>query len=98
MVENFVIQQLKIVFDKLFYWQSEGKAEIDLIIDDGSHVIPIEIKAGESSKSKSLHVYDKKFNPKHAVQCNLKNFSKSGRFCNYPLYAASLIGKQFSHR
>lgn len=95
MVENFVIQQLKIDFEDLYYWQSEGKAEIDLIISDGSNIIPIEIKAGKNTKSKSLSIYDKKFNPKYALQCNLNNFEKSNRFYNYPLYSTSLICKHF---
>ena len=91
MVENYVVQQLTLQYKKLFYWESEGKAEVDLIISDRFNVIPIEIKAGKSTKSKSLNVYDKKFNPKFALQFNLQNFGKSGKFYNYPLYSVSLF-------
>jgi uncharacterized protein len=44
----------------LYYWQREEKgssAEIDYILQHGSHVIPIEVKAGSTGSLKSLHVF-----------------------------------------
>ncbi|MBO3831832.1 MAG: ATP-binding protein [Candidatus Brockarchaeota archaeon] len=44
--ENFVFNELKAVFaDKLNYWRTTGKAEIDFILRLGSKIIPIEVKS-----------------------------------------------------
>ncbi len=52
----------------LYYWvreKSGSMAEVDYLIQYGTHVFPIEIKAGLSSKSKSLQVFlsEKKNSP-----------------------------------
>lgn len=44
----------------LYYWVNPEKtssAEIDYVIQHGSKVIPIEVKAGKAGKLKSLHVF-----------------------------------------
>jgi predicted AAA+ superfamily ATPase len=49
----------------IFYWAREGKksnAELDYVISQGQHVIPIEVKANKAGSLKSLHqfMYEKK--------------------------------------
>ena len=40
-----------------YYWESEGKAEVDFIIQDKTgHIVPIEVKSSENVKAKSLKV------------------------------------------
>jgi predicted AAA+ superfamily ATPase len=44
----------------LYYWHREEKgssAEIDYIIQQGHHIIPIEIKSGSTGSMKSLHLF-----------------------------------------
>ena len=42
----------------LFYWESEGKAEVDLVIQDKEgRIVPIEVKSSENVKAKSLKVF-----------------------------------------
>ena len=62
--EQFVGQQLRCLSQayedpRLFYWQrTEGRqGEIDYIIQYGSHVIPVEVKAGKAGAMKSLHAF-----------------------------------------
>lgn len=62
--EQFVGQHLRCLSQayedpRLFYWQrTEGrKGEIDYIIQHGSHVIPVEVKAGKAGAMKSLHAF-----------------------------------------
>jgi len=68
--EQVVGQLLRTVFllyaePELYYWLREGKnsAEIDYIIQHGSALIPIEVKAGSTGSLKSLHLFmgSKKF-------------------------------------
>ncbi|MBS0648969.1 MAG: ATP-binding protein [Verrucomicrobia bacterium] len=44
---------------ELYYWLREGKnsAEIDYIIQQGSRIVPIEVKAGSTGSLKSLHLF-----------------------------------------
>ena len=62
--EQFVGQHLRCLSQAyedpgLFYWQrTEGRqGEIDYIIQHGSHVIPVEVKAGKAGAMKSLHAF-----------------------------------------
>ena len=62
--EQFVGQHLRCLSQayedpRLFYWQrTEGRqGEIDYIIQHGSHVIPVEVKAGKAGAMKSLHAF-----------------------------------------
>ncbi len=49
---------------ELFYWQREGgrPGEIDLVVQAGARIVPIEIKAGAAGAMKSLHqfMFDKR--------------------------------------
>ena len=48
MIENFVYNELKIKFHKkLKFWRTQTKAEVDFVIDNGSSVVPIEVKYTE---------------------------------------------------
>ena len=44
--ENYVLQSLVPQYDILpRYWTSIGKAEVDFVIQSGSEIIPVEVKA-----------------------------------------------------
>ena len=62
--EQFVGQHLRCLPQAyedpgLFYWQrTDGRqAEIDYVIQHGSHVVPVEVKAGKAGSMKSLHAF-----------------------------------------
>ena len=64
LAEQFVGQHLRCLFrsfeePRLFYWQrAEGRqGEVDYIIQQGSRVVPIEVKAGSAGSMKSLHAF-----------------------------------------
>lgn len=87
-IENFVAQELRACGQKLYYWESDGKAEVDFVFQTPLMPVPLETKAGINVKSKSLA----SFRAKHpelsrAARTNLLNFDKSGGIENYPLYA-----------
>jgi len=74
------------------YWRSTGgRAETDFLIEAAGHVVPIEVKAGLSRKSKSLRSYDQQFAPDVMVRTNLLNLKQDGKLMNVPLYAAHEI-------
>ncbi len=92
LTEQYVCQQLKITTD-LYYWVAENAtAEIDFVIQQYNKVIPIEVKAEENLKSKSLKTYVQKFETETAVRTSMSPFRAEDWFTNWPLYA---IGKMF---
>lgn len=93
LTESYIAQQLIAAgHPELFYWRSHGgKAELDFLCEQGGMVIPVEVKAGLSRKSKSLRSYEQQFAPDMLVRSNLLNLKRDGKICNIPLYAISLL-------
>jgi predicted AAA+ superfamily ATPase len=86
--ENFVAQTLAPLLDhRLYYWASEGRAEVDFILPINSQIFPLEVKSGESKRKKSLLVYQQKFHPQSILRTSPMNFDQQGDFINIPLYA-----------
>ncbi|MGK5088761.1 AAA family ATPase [Bdellovibrionota bacterium FG-2] len=97
-VENYVAQELACAHEQpLYYWTSQGTAELDFLVAFEEQIFPLEAKAGVSKKKKSLIEYGNKYSPKHASEVlsrtSLMNFKKDGSICNYPLYAVRLFPK-----
>jgi predicted AAA+ superfamily ATPase len=86
LTENFALQELVAKGLKPFYWSSEREAEVDFVYQFGSDVLPLEIKAEENKKGKSLAVYSKKYNPKVAYRSSMSDFRDDGWLINIPLY------------
>jgi len=89
--ENYVQQQLNIHFEHIYYWKNANTAEVDFIIQNKDGLIPIEVKAGDTVKSKSLHLYMQQFKPKYGIRICAKNFGFANGIKTVPLYAAFLI-------
>lgn len=97
--ENYVAQTLAVQSHSLYYWASEGRAEIDFIIEYDEHIIPVEVKAGTSRKKKSLLVYNEKYHPQLLLRASLLNLRKDGKVGNLPLYfiQINLLKKWIKH-
>ena len=86
--ENYVIQQMAVHADEFYYFKPSDSMEIDLVADDGTQIIPIEIKAGRHKKSRSLMNYIAQYRPAYAIRISALNFGVSGTIRSVPLYAA----------
>lgn len=89
--ENFVAQELAASQNKLYYWTSEGIAEVDFLIEQDLNIYPMEVKAGLSRKKKSLLAYAAKYQPTVLLRASLRNFKKDGNILNIPLYLAGQL-------
>jgi uncharacterized protein len=87
--EQYVCQQLTATY-QLFYW-SEATAEIDFIIEKNNEAVPIEVKAEQNLKAKSLKVYASKYEPKIAWRTSLAFYKKETWLENIPLYAIGFL-------
>jgi len=91
--EQYILQQL-ITESKLepyYYTTDKSSGEIDFLIQKGSDIIPIEVKASENLQSKSLKAYSDKYVPKFSVRTSLSDFRKESWLINIPLYAFTMI-------
>ena len=93
LTEQYVLQQLKCsTGNEIYYWSSEqGIAEIDFLIQTGGKVIPIEVKAQENLKAKSLKSFRDKFHPELSLRTSMSDFREEETLTNLPLYGISLI-------
>ena len=94
LTEQYVLQQLKTVKElETYYWTNDrGGAEIDFVVDNGSTVIPIEVKAETNLKAKSLKTYYEKFQPEVSVRTSMSDYKREEWLLNLPLYAIQMIG------
>ncbi len=91
MTENYVCCQLMANGYTNYYWSSERSAEIDFIIQRQGNIIPVEVKAADNTRAKSLSVYMKAYKPEYAIKLSTKNFGFENNKKAVPLYAAFCI-------
>ena len=91
MTENYVNTHLTINGYKTYYWESNRGAEIDFIIQRDTHIIPIEVKAADNTRAKSLKLYMDTYKPAYAIKLSTKNFGFKDNKKIVPLYAVFCI-------
>jgi predicted AAA+ superfamily ATPase len=87
LVENYVAQQLTALGYPLYYWSSEGKAEVDFVIQMDNRVVPIEVKKSLRTQSKSLNVFVQTYHKDFSIRISAKTFGFANHIKSVPLYA-----------
>lgn len=95
LTEQYVLQQLQVCQDNpVFYWATEkGTAEVDFIVQRQQHIIPLEVKAEENLRAKSLKSYCDQFQPELALRVSMSDFRQEAWLTNVPLYAISAFAQ-----
>ena len=95
LTEQFVMQEIKACSDYSLFWFSGEKStfETDFLIQNGKDVLPIEVKAEENLKSKSLRTYYDKFQPVYAIRTSMSGLKKQDWMINIPLWAIGSINR-----
>ena len=91
MTENYVAQCFRSKNYRLAYWQSEGKAEVDFVLQLDGKVVPVEVKKGRRNRSKSLGVFMEKYKSEYAIRISKKNFGFENKIKSVPLYAVFCV-------
>jgi predicted AAA+ superfamily ATPase len=92
LAENYVCAALTFNGYTPFYWDSQGKAEIDFVIQDrDGNVIPVEVKSGDNVKAKSLAQFVGRYQPRYSIRISAKNFGFENGIKAVPLYAVFCI-------
>ena len=88
LTEQFVAEQLKAADRELYYYSTENSSgEIDFIIQQEMHCVPIEVKAEENLRAKSLRAFCEKYKPEIAIRSSMSHYREQEWMTNVPLYA-----------
>jgi len=90
LTENFVLQQLRGQFDVEPRFFSDGRGEIDFLIQNGTEIIPAEVKGGEDKSAASFKSYVKNRRPRMAIRYSKRGYVTDGGITNLPLYLAGI--------
>jgi hypothetical protein len=91
LTEQYVLQELVANGVTPYYWSSDGNAEVDFIFTHGSDIYPLEVKAEENLQSKSLKVYNERYNPPISIRTSMRDYRKESWLMNIPLYSVGDI-------
>lgn len=89
--ENYVAQALSANGITLRYWKNNNTQEVEYIIQDGMHVIPVEVKKGRKVDAISLNNFKKTYKCPFAYRISGKNFGFANEIKSVPLYAVFCI-------
>lgn len=91
--ENYVANQLYYNGRSIHFWKNGNTAEVDFLIYNQDGIIPIEVKAGVNTQSKSLNEYVKTFDPLYSIRVSAKDFgyNEEQKIKSVPLYAVFCI-------
>lgn len=88
LTEQFIAQELVAYGNSLYYFSKENSSgELDFLLQKGSQVIPVEVKAEENLRAKSLRAYCEKHKPETAIRTSMANYREQDWMTNVPLYA-----------
>ncbi len=86
LTENYVLQQIKGLYDVEPRYFSEKNCEIDFLIQNGIDIIPVEVKAGESKSAPSFKKFVSNQSSSLAIRFSKNGYRKDGVIVNVPLY------------
>ena len=91
--ENYVLSQLKTMPDMgtYYYSREDSRLEVDFMVQHQGRIIPVEVKAEENLRAKSLKAFMEKHKNLHAIRLSMSPYREQDWLTNYPLYAVREI-------
>ena len=88
LTEQYVLQQLiaDTEYTPYYFTETKSEAEIDFLIQKGSNIVPIEVKAEENLRAKSLKLYCEKYKPELAIRTSMSAYREQEWMVNMPLW------------
>lgn len=95
LTEQYVLQQMiaELGVEPYYYTTANSTGKIDFMLQAPGSVIPVEVKAEENLRAKSLWAFCEKYHPKHAVRTSMSDFREQDWMTNIPLYNIDRIGE-----
>jgi predicted AAA+ superfamily ATPase len=73
-----------------YYSRENSRLEIDFVVQYGTQIVPVEVKAEENLQSKSLKTILQKHKELTAIRFSMSPYREQERMTNMPLYGASV--------
>ena len=91
LTEQYVLQQLKLKHEPFYWSKPKARQEVDFLIQVEGGVIPIEVKAEENLRAKSLKQFILEYQPTTAYRTSMSGYKQEEKLTNVPLYGVSVI-------
>ena len=92
--ENAVAQELRAHGFNPYYFHSKKRGELDFVVENAGHAMPIEVKSGKDYKRHNALqnvLADKNYPIDEAVVLSNKNFERAGKIMYAPVYMVMFI-------
>ena len=88
LTEQYVLQQLVALdcIEPYYYSTANSSGEIDFLLQGRTSIVPLEVKAEENLRAKSLKAFCEKYKPKYAVRTSMSDYRRQEWMTNIPLY------------
>ena len=88
LTEQYVLQQLiaDLGVEAYYYSTEKSSGEIDFLLQGRSSILPLEVKAEENLRAKSLKAFCEKYHPAYAVRTSMSDYRDQEWMTNIPLY------------
>lgn len=93
--ENYVAQELRCSGVRALYCWEGRTSEVEFLLETASSIIPVEVKSGNVTHSKSLKVFEERYKPMKSIVLSAKNVASRGSRLFLPLYMSGRLTKQF---
>jgi predicted AAA+ superfamily ATPase len=96
--ENFVLQELiSSGITRTYCWQGRT-SEIEFLLQtNAGDIVPVEVKSGAVTQSKSLSVYNERYKPSFSIVVSAKNEGRQPKRWYVPVYAAGKLCELKTH-
>ncbi len=91
LTEQYVLQELLLRHTPYYFAKPNSQLEIDFLIQTDNEIIPIEVKAEENLRAKSLRQFVTDNGTQTAYRLSMSNYRQEAWMTNLPLYAAETI-------
>lgn len=96
--ENFVAQELRSSGVSALYCWVGRTAEVEFLLESVDGIIPIEVKAGNITQSKSLKIYEERYKPGKSIVLSARNIESRGPRLHVPIYLAGMVKKYLTRK
>lgn len=88
LTEQYILQQLiaEVGIEPYYYSTANSKGEIDFLLQGKTSIIPVEVKAEENLRAKSLKAFCDKYKPQFAIRTSMSDYREQEWMTNIPLY------------
>ena len=91
--ENFVAQEMRDAGVNNLLGGEGRTSEVEFLLETPSGIVPMEVKSGWVTKSKSLKVYTERYCPQQSIILSAENVKTHNARLYVPVYAVGLVVK-----